>query len=334
MKKAAIVVGDVFFENNRLFDLSDPIANRDNCIYPFYLLRKTFREKGYDLATSDINFQSDSDIVLYNEMPKKMPSESEYAKSFLLLFESELIRPDNWNIKNHLAFKKIFTWDDKFIDNEKYFKINFSFEFPASICKTLARKSKLCTLISGNKSVKHPMELYSKRLEAIKWFERYHPEDFEFYGAGWGNYHFTGSRFVRSFNRIKPLTRVLATKYLSYKGRVEKKREVLESYKFSICYENARDISGYITEKIFDCFFAGCIPIYWGADNISKHIPDSCYIDMRKFSSYEEMYTSLTSMTNEEHLSYLEHIEQFLKSDKSFQFSADFFVETIVNQIE
>jgi hypothetical protein len=42
---------------------------------------------------------------------------------------------------------------------------------------------------------------------------------------------------------------------------VDSKKNTLEKYKFSICYENARDIPGYITEKIFDCFFAGCVPI-------------------------------------------------------------------------
>ena len=179
MKKAAIVVGSIFFGNNRLFDLDDPIANRDGCLYPFYLLRKKFREQGYDLATSDINLPEESDIVLYYEMPKKLPDLSEYDKSYLLLFESELILPGNWDLKKHVFFKKVFTWNDSLVDNEKYVKINFSLEIPTTICKTLSRKSKLCTLISGNKWVKHPLELYSKRVEVIRWFENYHSKDFE-----------------------------------------------------------------------------------------------------------------------------------------------------------
>jgi hypothetical protein len=61
----------------------------------------------------------------------------------------------------------------------------------------------------------------------------------------------------------------------------------LEKYKFSICYENARDTPGYITEKIFDCFFAGCVPIYWGANNITDHIPKECFIDKRDFEDYK-----------------------------------------------
>jgi hypothetical protein len=48
--------------------------------------------------------------------------------------------------------------------------------------------------------------------------------------------------------------------YLSYKGKIDSKKDTLEKYKFSICYENARDTPGYITEKIFDCFFAANSP--------------------------------------------------------------------------
>ena len=68
----------------------------------------------------------------------------------------------------------------------------------------------------------------------------------------------------------------------SWKGPIDNKKKVLEQYRFAICYENVQDSPGYITEKIFDCFFAGCIPLYRGASNISDYIPSSCYIDRRK----------------------------------------------------
>ncbi len=108
---------------------------------------------------------------------------------------------------------------------------------------------------------------------------------------------------------------------------------VLEKYKFAICYENARDISGYITEKIFDCFFAGCVPIYWGANNITEHIPKDCFIDKREFESYEKLYEFITSINNEKYLQYLENIETFLKSDKAYLFSSEFFAKTLIGTI-
>uniref|UniRef100_UPI00404791C4 hypothetical protein n=1 Tax=Aliarcobacter sp. TaxID=2321116 RepID=UPI00404791C4 len=54
-------------------------------------------------------------------------------------------------------------------------------------------------MISGNKKVNHPLELYSKRLESIEWFENNHPQDFEFYGMGWNEYPLS-NKYVRFLN--------------------------------------------------------------------------------------------------------------------------------------
>ena len=51
----------------------------------------------------------------------------------------------------------------------------------------------------------------------------------------------------------------------------ENKREYLRHFKFNLCPENS-NTSGYVTEKIFDSIFSGCIPIYWGSEN--KPEPD------------------------------------------------------------
>ncbi len=44
------------------------------------------------------------------------------------------------------------------------------------------------------------------------------------------------------------------------------KYKFIKQYKFNICLENS-NAPGYVTEKIFQSVEAGCIPIYWGADN-------------------------------------------------------------------
>jgi hypothetical protein len=327
-----MVVADQFFRENRLFDLSDLHTNRDNCLYPFYLLRKKFLEKEIDLSTSDINSSEEASVVIYNEMPKKLPHFDDYYKSYLIIFESELIRPDNWDKNKHKAFRKIFTWNDEVVDNVKYFKINFSAELPKFIKKDITHKKKLCTLISGNKKFSHPLELYSRRVEAIRWFEKNHPNEFDLYGVGWDEFTFTGPKFIRALNKIKLFKKIFSSKFSSYKGKVEQKKSTLESYRFSICYENARDIPGYITEKIFDCFFAGCIPIYWGANNIADHIPKGCFIDKRDFLSYEAMYDYLVSMSDNEYLERLVNIEDFLNSNHAHPFSGHFFSDVIINQ--
>jgi len=331
MKKACIVVSHVY-QNNKLFDLSDKTINRDNCMYPFYLLKEEFAKNRFNLSTQDINTIEISEIVIYNEMPKVLPSNKDISKSYLMLFESELILPDNWDLEKHKYFHKIFTWNDDIIDNEKYFKFNFAQEIPKHINKNLFVKEKLCTLIAGNKKVIHPLELYSKRVEAIRWFEKNYPKEFDFYGIGWNDFTHP-NKYIKHLLYKTKLSKLFAPNFSSYKGKVDSKKEVLPKYKFAICYENARDISGYITEKIFDCFFAGCVPVYWGTDNVAEHIPKECFIDKREFDTYEELYQYMKNMSDKEYLKYLDNIENFLNSDKAYQFSSECFAKTLVENI-
>lgn len=44
---------------------------------------------------------------------------------------------------------------------------------------------------------------------------------------------------------------------------VEDKHKWLQEYKFNLCFENS-SYPGYLTEKLFDAYNAGCVPIYWG----------------------------------------------------------------------
>jgi hypothetical protein len=185
-------------------------------------------------------------------------------------------------------------------------------------------------MIVANKFKFHPLELYTERIKAIRWFEINHPEDFDLYGIGWDRHYFKG--VLAKLNRFDALTKLLKPKYPSYKGRIKSKK-VLQKYKFAICYENARDIPGYITEKIFDCFFAGCVPVYWGASNITEHIPDNTFIDKRNFRTYDKLYSYLKNMSDKKYMNYLDAIKSFIKSDKIYPFNAEYFAESIVNEI-
>ena len=329
MKKATFLVSS-FYLNNRPFNISDEIANRDNCLYGFYLLKKEFEEKDYDLSTQDINLPSESQFIIYNELPK-IKEISMDKNNYLLTLESKIIKPDNWNLKNHKYFKKIFTWDDNLVDNKKYFKINYSYKIPTDLNFSLSKKTKLCTMIIGHKLVSHPLELYTERIKAIRWFEQNHPEDFDLYGIGWDKYYFKG--MLSRLNRFDALRKLLKPKYPSYRGAVNSKREVLQKYKFAICYENAKDVPGYITEKIFDCFFAGCVPIYCGAPNITDHIPANTFIDRRNFKNYEELYKYLKNIPGREYMGYLDAIKDYVQGERIYSFSAECFAKKITNEI-
>lgn len=332
MHNIFLVCTDDFYYKNKIFDLNNP-ASRDDYYYPYYLLKKEFEKNNISLNTYD--YFNDNDNKNYSlfffDIPRNFHKLINYhkdAKKFLVIFETEVIIPENWDIENHKHFKKIFTWSDEFADGKKYIKSYWPSKIPKKLEFDLNKKTKLCTMVAGNKSAEHPLELYTERIKAIRWFEKNHPQDFDLYGRGWDRYYFSG--IFSKLNRFDSLRRFFRLKYPSYRGKIESKREVLQNYKFAICYENVKDTPGYATEKIFDCFFAGCVPIYLGAPNITEWVPPRAFIDKSKFRNYEELYSY---MTDAEYLEYLNAIKSYVEGDKIQLFSAENFVKNIISEI-
>ncbi len=331
MKKVSFVA-DKVFHGNTIFD-KNQTKLKVGSFDKYHKLYDEFKKYGYEIATNDINTIAESDIVLYFDMPKVLPKKQDMYKSYLLAIESSIIKPENFHLEKHKYFKKIFTWNDNLVDGEKYIKINYAFRLPSKIYKNIKR-DKLCCLIVSNKSSNFENELYSERKNLIRWFEKNHPEDFDLYGFGWNEYRFYGSKPIRALNRL-PYLKDIAFKFFgekcsSYCGKTDSKLETIKNYKFAIAYENVKDESGYITEKIFDVLIAGCVPIYWGAKNITEYVPKNCFIDRRDFKSNEELYDYLLSINNTKYLEYLNSIEKFLNSQQAYQFSAESFAKTIL----
>jgi hypothetical protein len=166
-------------------------------------------------------------------------------------------------------------------------------------------------MIACNKHSADSRQLYSERVRAIEFFEQYAPTDFDLYGVGWDG-----------------------QKYTTHKGSVADKQTCLQQYKFCICYENCRDCPGYVTEKIFDCLVAGCVPVYLGARNIHEYVPRECYIDRRNFASYHELYTYLHTMSEQQYQNYQQAIQTYVHSVQAQQFSSQGFIDTVVRGLK
>lgn len=61
------------------------------------------------------------------------------------------------------------------------------------------------------------------------------------------------------------------------------KLEALQDFKYSVAIENS-STPYYFSEKITDCFLAGCMPIYYGAENIFDFFPEKSliWIDIKR----------------------------------------------------
>jgi hypothetical protein len=320
-----------------MFDPKIQAPIGDDLLYPLHHLAKVAREKGISVSTIDTEPLDSYDAIFFLDYPgknnrflKKLIS-LKFENLYLFLCENEIIKPDNWNKEHYRFFKKVFTWNDNIIDNKKTFKFFLTNKIPDEISLNISQKTKFCCMIAGNKKNYQPRELYSERIRAIKWFETNQPAHFDLYGKGWD------LTLPSPLSPLKPFLQPFYNKffphYVSYRGEIPSKRAILKQYKFSICYENVRDIPGYITEKIFDCFFAGCIPIYLGAPNVTDYIPQNTFIDKRKFSDYSELFLYLEELTDDDYLQYLQSIENYIKSEKILPFSAESFANIIFNEI-
>lgn len=281
---------------------------------PWYQLKRTLAEKDICLVSSMLEgFKDSADLahVVFWNVPtyaKKALGALPKNKAILFMWEPPTVHQAQYKEKLQAHFAKIYTWDDSLVDNRKFFKFYYPVLRPMQ--KELPRfeEKKLCTLIVTNKKSKHPLELYSERKKVVRFFEG--KEGFDFYGRGWE-----------------------AKEYKNYRGAIGNKIEVLKQYRFSFCYENMQKVKGYITEKIFDCFEAGSVPIYLGADNIEEYIPANCFIDRRKFASEQAVYDFIKNMSKSDYEAYLANINNYLKSEKAQLFSAKHFVATFVDAI-
>ena len=157
-------------------------------------------------------------------------------------------------------------------------------------------------------------ETSGKRRQAIKYFSN--TKDFDLYGFGWEKTNY------------KDLTQEEINKVFRGAIDYDKKIDTVRQYKFSICFENSI-FPGNTTEKIFDCFFAGSIPIYLGDPNITECIPSNCFIDFKKFKDFKELENYLKNMDEAQYSEYIENIRNFLNSDKYYKFSEKFYTNQI-----
>ncbi len=231
-------------------------------------------------------------------------------KMVLFMWEPRNVLPRMYEPETTDLFGRIYTWDDDLVDDVKYFKFYYPVLQPMIQDPIPFQDKKLCTFVGSNLKGKSPQSLYRERRAAIEFFEAHNEEGFEFYGKRWEGLN-----------------------YKSYRGTTPDKIATIKHYRFSICYENCHGVKGYVTEKIFDCFAAANVPIYWGASNITDYIPKECFIDRRSFDSMETLYHYLKTMTEETYNSYLDHIREFLASDRAQLFSKEHFESLLVNAI-
>lgn len=271
-------------------------------------LKQACADHGYDLTMREPS-EAVYAIVCFNAPGFDVRY---YPARYRILYtwEPPTIIPHNFDSFVQAHYDYIVTWHDDLIDGNRYQKLYNCIHLEVAKELMPFKQKKFCTMLVGNKCSSHPDELYSKRHEMIQFFEQNPSIDFDFYGPDWPH------------------------SYRNYGGFVDDKIATLKRYKFCICYENMKNIPGYITEKIFDCFMAGTVPVYWGASNITDFIPKNCFIDRRDFADNKALIEYLTTITQEQYSAYISCGKTFLQSSAAYLFSDECFIKRFIQLLD
>ncbi|MCF7852603.1 MAG: hypothetical protein K9M07_05120 [Simkaniaceae bacterium] len=251
------------------------------------------------------------DLFVFYDFPNSLNPFIPYQlgdKSILVLSEPPSVIPNQYDLTILKNFARVLTWRDDWAGNENMRK----FYYP--VLKKYQGgdpfiERKLSCMICNNKSSLTPGELYSERKRIIKFFKK-DSQNFDLFGTGWNK-----------------------KKIANYQGQIPYKYDTLKHYRFNFCLENIKGEKGYITEKIFDAFEAGCIPIYLGPSNIDEYIPHDCYINYAQFPSLKHLKQFMLDFTEDEYHRYIENIKNYLESREVQKFSVDHYSQIILKEI-
>ena len=90
----------------------------------------------------------------------------------------------------------------------------------------------------------------------------------------------------------------LYNEYICYKSCYHSLEllDIFNQYKFILCIENSYS-DGYITEKIFNCFFAKTIPLYKGSSIIKNYLNELSFIDL---NNEDKSFKTIEMLNNNE----------------------------------
>lgn len=191
----------------------------------------------------------------------------------------------------------VFTYNQKLVDNERFVFSPVVYDsFLVGTVNENVERTKFCCMILGNKygemgPMKDGYEIFDHGDNDIKNIYAVRNEIGRFaqvdvYGRGWD------PRMENYRGRLQPFDRKYA---------------VAQQYRFSVALENC-SMRTLITEKILDCFLTLTVPVYLGATDIEQHISKSCFIDIRDFENYTELFDFLENMPESRYRAYVESI--------------------------
>jgi hypothetical protein len=248
-------------------------------------------------------------------------------------------------------FRRIFSWSDAAslepyvgarLQLQRYFWAQSFDQVHEELWARTDRR--LLVAMQGNKVPPEKRRaLDTERLAAFEYFAR--SGELDLFGREWDqppyrvglqNIPYTFRRLERQaralWRRVRPDPQLEAIRK-AWRGPSRSKAQTFSGYRFALCYENMA-LKGWITEKIFDCFFSGTVPIYLGATDIQENVWPECYIDRRRFGSHDDLREYITTMRDDEWNGYRHAAREYLASPDFRRFNKDSFADLFVKIVQ
>lgn len=237
-----------------------------------------------------------------------------FEKRALVLLEPAMVNPSMY-YTNHWRkkFKTVFTWDLKLLKkNPAYVRIDVppgadparyrQNPFPE---KVFDRK-KFLVAVSSNRWSYWPQSTFPLRRKVYRFMHKELGDDFDLFGHDWD----------RPCSRIEKL---LGRTYGAWRGEIpgswDEKIAKISGYKFMICFENNCVQPGYVSEKIFDCFCARTVPIYYGYRGAEDLLPEGGYVNFRDFKSLRALLDYLKGVSASDYSGFIASINEYMAGD-------------------
>jgi hypothetical protein len=295
------------FYQDQLFDLANEALNRDDQLLPFVRLRESLQTPGVMVHTADFMRNGDHRRA-QNEYYslgltsyRALQGDDRVILKACVLMEPPVVAGGLYKSLPRLAteFQNVYLHNiqgDGYslngVDVRKLKKFYWPIPYRQVLeqCWNATERLERIVVVNGNHN---PLfsngEMYSSRVMAMLELAKH--DAIDLFGRGWKSWsrHSLWPSYLMNRRSLLQI----------YKGDCRSKYATLAHYRFCLCIENQL-MAGYVTEKIFDCLYAGTIPLYLGAPDIAGLIPKEVFVDCRKFSSWTEMLDNLKQLSSSE----------------------------------
>jgi len=251
----------------------------------------------------------------FRELTRRFPD----ASTVLVRTEPQVVIPANFSKRTLSLFDQIFTlggMDPGHLWGTPLFWPQIWHHYESLESSSVRGRKDGFALINANKLSFVEGENYSLRRMAAK-----NLDSVDLFGEGWDSGLFTralkagAELFIAATNRQKLSKAALRYFFSSFPNSfpaVPNKFQTLRNYKFTIVIENS---NSYMSEKLFDAFFAGTIPIYVGPNPEDYGIPHEIYVYSRP--TLEGLRTAILAAKKLEYEDWLGAVRRFLDSKET-----------------